>query len=675
MSFGVKIFNLYMIYGGTNWGNLGHPIGYTSYDYGAAIAEDRTITREKYSELKLEANFLMASPAYLTAIPGNNSNANGSYTNSAALAVTPLFGEQTNFFVLRHALYNSYNSTTYQLTVPTSAGNITVPQLGGELTLNGRDSKIHVTDYSVGCYNVLYSSAEIFTWQESPSRTVLIVYGGPGELHELALSGAPTTQTLEGSEITIESKNGSTILNWQTLPQRRVVEVEGNLFLYILDRNSAYNYWVLDAIKKSSSQASCALVLHAGYLIRTAQIEDQTLSLTGDLNATAPLEIVIGAPEQLKLLRFNGLVVDFTQDQYGVVRANLLYQQPTFELPSLASLDWRFIDSLPEIQPEYDDSAWPDANIVKSPNIYANQTTPTSLFAGDYGFHTGNLLFRGYFVAAGNETSIEMETQGGYAYGMSTWLNDSFVDSWQGTDADENYNSTFVLPRLTAGQPYVFTVLLDNMGLSENNEAGDSEFKDPRGILKYNLTGRSHSAVTWKLTGNLGGENYADLTRGPLNEGGLFAERQGFHLPEAPVSQGGPGKPTEGIAEAGVGFYYAALDLNMPRGYDIPLSFVFTNGSSSDNSKPSNYRAQLYVNGYQFGKYVHNIGPQGTFHVPEGILNYRGRNYIALSLWALDKGGARVDGLELRAGAVVQSGYGEVTLSPMPSYEVRPGAY
>lgn len=30
-SFGVTILNLYMTYGGTNWGNLGHPGGYTSY--------------------------------------------------------------------------------------------------------------------------------------------------------------------------------------------------------------------------------------------------------------------------------------------------------------------------------------------------------------------------------------------------------------------------------------------------------------------------------------------------------------------------------------------------------------------------------------------------------------------------------------------------------------------
>ncbi len=30
------------------------------------------------------------------------------------------------------------------------------------------------------------------------------------------------------------------------------------------------------------------------------------------------------------------------------------------------------------------------------------------------------------------------------------------------------------------------------------------------------------------------------------------------------------------------------------------------------------YRAQLWVNGYQFGKYVNHIGPQTKFPVPQG---------------------------------------------------------
>ena len=73
-SFGVKILSIYMTYGGTNWGNLGYEGGDSSYDYGVAISEDRHVWHEKYSEEKLEPNFLKVSPAYLTANPGNASN-------------------------------------------------------------------------------------------------------------------------------------------------------------------------------------------------------------------------------------------------------------------------------------------------------------------------------------------------------------------------------------------------------------------------------------------------------------------------------------------------------------------------------------------------------------------------------------------------------------------------
>jgi hypothetical protein len=62
----------------------------------------------------------------------------------------------------------------------------------------------------------------------------------------------------------------------------------------------------------------------------------------------------------------------------------------------------------------------------------------------------------------------------------------------------------------------------------------DSEMVEIGGILDYSLAGRDQSAITWKLTGNLGGEEYVDKVRGPLNEGGLFAERQGFTQPYPP---------------------------------------------------------------------------------------------------------------------------------------------
>jgi hypothetical protein len=200
-------------------------------------------------------------------------------------------------------------------------------------------------------------------------------------------------------------------------------------------------------------------------------------------------------------------------------------------------LDWKYIDSLPEIQSDYDDSQWPDANLAKTYDDKVQPLlTPVSLLGSDYGFNTGVLVFRGHFTANGDETSLFLETQGGSAFGTSVWINSDFVGSFVGYDAASNGNKTYSLPNLKAGSRNVILILLDQMGMDENYVVGENEMKNPRGILRYKLSGHDDSDVTWKLTGNLGGEDYLDKVRGPLNEGGLWAERQGYHLPGSPIS-------------------------------------------------------------------------------------------------------------------------------------------
>jgi beta-galactosidase len=106
---------------------------------------------------------MASGDVYLTAVP-TESAVNGTFVSDNSLAVTPLKSNSTMFYVVRHGDYTSQESTPYRLTVTTSQGIISIPQLSSTLMLNGRDSKIHVTDYDVGGTNMLYASAEIFTW-------------------------------------------------------------------------------------------------------------------------------------------------------------------------------------------------------------------------------------------------------------------------------------------------------------------------------------------------------------------------------------------------------------------------------------------------------------------------------------------------------------------------------
>lgn len=681
-SFGATIFNIYMTYGGSNWGNLGHPGGYSSYDYGAPIAEDRTVSREKYSEAKLLANFIRASPAYITAVPQNNFATN-EFTNDKSITISQSKGNPTNFYFVRHSAYNSQNTSYYTITIPTSQGNFTLPQLGGELSLLGRDSNVYVSDYDVAGTNLLYSTADIFTWKKYAPKAVLVVYGGTGQIQELAFkSNAPAT-LVEGTGAKIVSKDGIIIVQYVASSNRQIIRIGGGLYVHLLDRNSAYNYWTVDLPTGLSSSGDPnegiknAAIINGPYLMRTAAVNGTTMSLTGDVNMTTTIEIIGGAPKGLTSVLFNGQSLDFQLKHGSIVAATIIFRAPDISVPNLSSVKWKTINSLPEIESGYDDSLWTEASLPYSNNTARNLTTPTSLYSFDYGFSTGNLLYRGRFTATGSESLLYITTQGGSAYGASIWLDSTFMTSFHGFDAAASSALTVHLPKLTAGAEYVITVLTDNMGLDENYDIGSSEAKDPRGILDFDLVGRPQNAISWKLTGNLGGEDFYDPSRGPLNEGGLYIERQGWHLPGAPTEDWAESRgPTEGINTAGVQFYSTTFDLDFPDGYDIPLAIQFTNGTDTDSAGLSTaYRCQLYVNGFQFGKFVHNIGPQTVFPVPQGIWNYSGSNYLGITLWALEGTGAKVDSISIVAGPVVQSGYGSVENSPASGWTKREGAY
>ena len=417
-----------------------------------------------------------------------------------------------------------------------------------------------------------------------------------------------------------------------------------------------------------------SVIVRGGYLLRTAGLHDSALALTGDINSTTTLE-VFNVPCSTAL-SFNGKSLSTSCTPHDTLLATVPYTPPTFTLPSLRELPWSYLDSLPEIQPNYDDTSWPPADHATTNNTQRPLTTPTSLYASDYGFHAGALLTRGHFTATGAETHLFVETWGGFGYGAAVYLDATLLAGFAGggTNATGLQNAT--LPPLVKGKEYVITVVSDNMGLEEDFVVGGDQYKNPRGVVNYELGGRSKADVRWRITGNLGGEEYQDRVRGPLNEGGLFAERIGAHLPGAPTTGDGWQRrsPFQGIDAPGVGFFATSFTLDMPSDYDIPLAFAFANATSADGAS-ARFRCQLFVNGWQFGKYVNHVGPQTRFPVPEGILDYRGANDVALTLWGFDAGGNGLAGLELVSTAAVATGYARPELAPEGRWEEREGAY
>ncbi|PHH65211.1 hypothetical protein CDD81_3070 [Ophiocordyceps australis] len=681
---GVTLFSIYMIFGGTNWGNIGHPGGYTSYDYGACIRENRAVDREKYSEVKLEAEFLKVSPGYLVATPAPTSP--NIVVDSTAVTATLLHGNRSgSFIVVRHTDYSSTASVSYRLRLETSEMSLTVPQTGGMLTLSGRDSKVHLVDYPVGRHVLLYSTCEVFTWKQFSSKTVLILYGGLGETHEFAVKGHhDDVLSLEGQDFsTRQDSQLGTIVRWAVSSQRSVLQFQ-DLEVYLVDRNAAYKYWVPVLQQQDNAYGTSlmnpeAVIINGGYLIRSASVAGSTLSLKADFNTSTTLEI-IGSPPGVCDLEINGKVLPFVLNELGNWLVSPRVALLKIAVPDLSKLHWHAIDSLPEVKQGYDDSAWPVANRGTSDNSVTPLKTPVSLYASDYGFNAGTLVFRGHFTASGTESQFRIDTAGGEAYATSVWLNDTFLGSFKNTQAVADGSATYALHKLTRGAHYVFTVVVDNMGLNENYNPGWDVMKAPRGILDYALTSPDGSQTpisSWKITGNFGAEDYVDLSRGPLNEGGFFFERLGLHLPDPPLAEAPfvPDRsPFDPIPSPGVSFFVAKMPLSLPSlSHDVPLSFVFDNNTAA--TQRSDYRAMLFVNGFQYGRYVSNIGPQTEFPVPEGILDYNGDNWIGLAIWALDASGLTFPGLFLQAGTAVQTAREPVEVVRAWPYWRRDGAY
>src|SRR6266566_1809186 len=120
---GATAQSFYMTYGGTNWGWLGMPENYTSYDYGAAIRETRQLD-PKYYEEKL-IGYLTQSVAPLTKTdrilvtpPDNVSIVDTARMNPDT---------KTQFHVLRHSSSTSTSVDTTHIAIDLNA--VSAPEI------------------------------------------------------------------------------------------------------------------------------------------------------------------------------------------------------------------------------------------------------------------------------------------------------------------------------------------------------------------------------------------------------------------------------------------------------------------------------------------------------------------------------------------------------------------
>jgi beta-galactosidase GanA len=521
-----------------------------------------------------------------------------------------------------------------------------VPQQPGTaITVPGRDSQLLVTHLAFGDQRLVYTTSQLVTdGTSNPNGAgrgtdIAVLYGAAGSDGETVLryTARPRVKILRGTVTsTWDRARGDLRLDYKHVGLSEV-RISGRgrrpVKLLLTDTAIAKRLW--------PDQTSRGLVLTRGpYLVRSARLRGSTLALRGD--TAGPTSAQAFVPAGITTVTWNGLPVAARRQADGSLRFSLGGPH-SVRLPALTH--WKFAFESPERQPGFDDSSWTRADHTTTNNPNPPGSLPV-LYEDDYGFHNGDVWYRGHFTATGNETGITIDGEGGSPAGMwSAWINGALL----GTEASGTHTFTFPPGVLRKGADNVIAVLVYDSGHDECG-APCGSFQDPRGIRTAVLTGAS-TPITWRIQGNRGGEYPLDTARGPLNVGGLYGERQGWYLPGYPDAGWRPvSLPNRWSAEGlppGIGWYRTTFSLHIPPGDDMPVGLQISDAPTYRD------RAEIFVNGWLLGLYANDLGPQHVFSLPTGLLNPDGQNTVAVAVWGEDE---------------AAGGLGNVSLVPYGTY-------
>lgn len=522
---GATMFSYYMGYGGTNWGWLAQPNDvYTSYDYGAPITEARRLT-PKYDEFKRQGYFLEA----VAPLAKTDARTSPAIPDNAALTTAARANPDTGtqFVLVGHADRAATGADSATLDWAAPDGRYQVP-----VQVKGRDAHVLVAGYDLGGQRLAVSTSEIMTHAAIGGRDVAVLYGTAGSPGATVLrySSQPSVKVLEGA-VRAAYSGGDLRLDYAHDGLARVLVTGGGrrpLLLLIGADEETARFW-------RASTAAGPVLVRGTELLRSATLRGDVVRLAAD---TVAGEVEVFAPPPARRVEIGlgaaasqGGGQDAGHDDVRVTRTasgsllGVTRAPAAAKLPELAG--WRTRPEAPEAAPGFDDSRWTAADHTTTNSPHPPKTLPV-LYADDYGFHYGNVWYRGHFTATGAETRIDLNAITGRRGNYLVWLNGRYLGSAAGgVQADSGDQWTppnpdpgpgrFDIPAglLRPGAGNVIAVLVANMGHNDDWIADDLRFKQPRGLVAASVGG---TPVAWRIQGTAG----ADRLRGPLSTGGLY---------------------------------------------------------------------------------------------------------------------------------------------------------
>ncbi|MDT0612056.1 beta-galactosidase [Streptomyces lancefieldiae] len=659
---GVTLHNVRTAFGGTSWGWLPAPSAPTpTYDPTAPIDEARRPT-DRLAPLHQLGHLLRHVPGFTRLEEAPEVRA-----SDARIQVRHLTDPDTgtHAYVLRND-----SATDVTSTLPMGGTDVRV-------TVPARDAKLFATGLHLGAGRKLaYATVQPMVSLSVGRLDIAAFVGRAGEMAHLVLDCPEEPWPTRLDEAAAWAYDQGRLHVTVPLGEDRLTRVrvrsagsDRTLLLLFADDAASLRLWPYET-------PSGRVLVRGPALLRDVTLDGATIRLTGDTVDEHELEV--WAPRGITHVTWNGEAV-----QASVGRGLSLmtvWPLPGVTEPALPALDgWRRRTENPESRPGYDDSGWTVADRRTS-----NSTTPVPagqpvLFADDYGFHYGDVWYRGRLTGASGLESVSLTYRTGARGLLMAWLDGEPLGTHRpGREADAKGTGTWTA---TAG----FRVPQElREALRERPDAGGSRVRSPahspvlsvlvrrtqhdqdayraaRGLASVAFEGAS-PRVHWRIRGVAA----PDPVRGPLNNGGLYGERHGWHLPGyddggwEPVSLASSASFPRQDRRQGVTWYRTTFRLDVPPDVDASIGLVL------DDDPARDHRVQVFLNGWNMGEYAGGgTGAPQTFVLPNGILRTRAAaNTLALAVLADGRSASGPGTVRLK---LLGSAAGGVPVTPVAS--------
>ena len=643
---GLTLQNFYMAFGGTSWGWLPAPVVYTSYDYGAAIDEGRGL-RPKALVLKQLGEFIAATQESLAGMTRGPAIEPAADRIKLYHNVNPDNG--AHLIVAMHDPSSALGNDSFRFTIDTADGRYSIPRTG-TLRIDGQDSKLLLAAYDLGRQRLVYSTSQLQTDLDQGEREVALFYGRHGEDGETVLRyrSEPVVRVLQGEVASrYDAATGDLFLDYVHRDLQRVLISGGGrpgLLLLLAEEAEAQNFW------HHEISAGGAALVRGPALVREASVSGDALALMGDTMKPSTLEVWTSG--SVSTITWNGKALCVGATASGSLQTSTsLAGAAQISLPDIWKGHWLRRPGSPQSAYDFDDSGWETASKTGTASISKPPAGLPVLTMDDYGFHQGDVWYRGRYQGDGVSSRLEFVYGAGGAGLLQVWIDGHFLGQGElpvGQARPPTVGSavfTLPAPALSKGQQHVIAVMVRNDGHNWDLLA-DEAHKEGRGLISVSLSTPSGARfavpIAWKIDGM--GEQLRDASRGVMNVGGSFGELNGWYLPNAPVESWQAASPGSPIA-AGTTWLRTSFKLDLPADHDVQLGLAFGDAHAVRSKRA--YRALIFVNGWNMGQFIAHVGPQRVFVLPPGIIDLHGTNTLVLAVTSDGKAENSLEPLQL----------------------------